>query len=156
MRMFLVVMGLVIIITTACGPPQTPISESVSSANPIQPDESRVARLLSEDSAVSILQTYLQECVLSWDVEYEPPIWKPEREMQRGAPVPSEQEQRWWMNLATGAIGGIAWSAQYHGVTELPNAFDYQGNKISAETWVVIGPGFRRAGSELAIVPGRW
>ena len=150
MRIFLVATGLIIIIAlTACGSHSTLVPESAPRTSKLRPEESRPALLLSEDSAVSILQAYLQDCVLSWDVEHES-LTALEREMERGAPVPSEQEKKWWMDLATGATGGIAWSARYHGVTELS-----LGN-ISAETWVVIGPGFERAGSELAIVPGRW
>ena len=53
------------------------------------------------------------------------------------------------MDLATGTTGEIAWSASYHGVTEVP------GTTKRAETWVVLGPGLEEAGSQL-VVTGRW
>lgn len=60
------------------------------------------------------------------------------------------------MDLATGTNGDFAWSASYHGVTEVPNTANLMpGTNTEAETWVVIGPGLERAGSQF-VVPGRW
>ena len=150
MQIFLVVMCLIAMAMMACGP-STAALKSDPSASPKQPKESSPALLLSEDSAISILQTFLQECVLSWDVEHESYSGK---KMQRGKPVPPEQEKKWWIGLATGEIRDIAWSARHHGVTELP--YPYGSLTGVAETWVAIGPGFERAGSDLKTVPGRW
>ena len=142
MRVFLVTISLAVLALAGCESIVSPTSESTSNNGLVQSEEPRSGLLLSEDSAISILQSYLQECVLSWNVEHESII---QHEMKRGAPVPSAQEQRWWLDLAMGATGELDWSAQYHGVTP-----------EGAETWVVIGPGFRRAARELAIVSGRW
>ena len=148
-------MPFTLILIMACtSEPDEPKPTETPSA---QIEESRPAFLLSEESAVSIVQTYLQECVLSWNVEYEPvfpdlPYLR--RDMKRGAPLPSEQEQRWWMDLAIGTAGDIVWSARYYGA-ELD--YDVRGNPVAeVETWVVIGLGFERAGSGLVTVPGRW
>ena len=63
----------------------------------------------------------------------------------------------WLMDLAIRTNGEIVWSAKYHGVTELPNSFGREsGDMISSETWLVIGLGFKREGSDLETVPGRW
>ena len=180
MRMFLIAMCLLAMGLTACDTASAPISESGGSTGPVQLEESDPALLLSEDSAISIVQAFLQECVLSWSVEHAPPAsendaergtrtnngwdyeaWlaelRAERKMKRGAPLPSEQEQTWWMNLATGTARDVTWSAQYHGVTEIPNSFDrLSRDSINSETWIVVGPGFGRAGTELEVVPGRW
>ena len=150
MQMILVAALLVAIATMGCGPSAT-TSESDSGTSPQQSRDTGPALLLSEESAISILQHFLQECVLSWDVEYESYSG---RKMQRGKPVPREQEKKWWMGLAAGEIRDIAWSARHHGVTELP--YPYGSLTGVAETWVVIGPGLERAGSDLKTVPGRW
>ena len=151
MRIFLVAMCLVAIAMMACEP-STTATKSAPSTLPRATKEPSPALLLSEDSAISILQAFLQECVLSWDVEYESSFSG--RAMQRGAPVPSEQEKKWWMGLARGEIGEAVYSAQYHGVTELP--YPYSSLSSAVETWVVIGPGFDRPGGDLETVPGRW
>ena len=145
----LVTISLMVLALAGCEPIAPSSSESTSNDDSVQSENPRSdsGLLLSEDSAISILQTYLQECVMSWNVEYEtylPDIPYLRHEMERGAPVPSEQEQMWWLDLATGATGELDWSAQYHEATE------------DAEIWVVIGPGFKRAARELAVVPGRW
>ncbi len=139
MRIFLIALCTLTIAVIACDPTSTPIR------TPAQPAEPTPALLLTEDSAISILQSYLQECVLSWDIEYVVWFRGDELKMQRGRPLPSDQAQKWWMDLASGATGDIEWSAQFQGVTS-----------AGKERWVVIGPGFRRAASELIVVPGRW
>ena len=145
MQMILVAAFLVAIATIACGPSAT-TSESESSTNPNQSRGAGPALLLSEESAISILQAYLQECMLSWG--------GPNRfsTYNRANPL-SEQEKKLLkdllMDLATGENGNFEWSASYHGVTEIP------GTNTEAETWVVIGPGLERAGSHF-VVPGRW
>jgi hypothetical protein len=142
MRMILVAMSLVAIVMMGCGPSAT-TSESDSGTSPQQPGESDPALLLSEESAISIPQTFLQECVLSWDGAY----------AQQEA---EQQKKSWLMDLAIGTTGDFAWSARYHGVTEVPNTANIvTGTNEEAETWLVIGPGLEKAGSQV-VVPGRW
>ena len=144
MQMILVAAFLVAIVTMACGPLAT-TSESDSGTSPQQTEESDPALLLSEESAISILQTFLQECVFSWDKVYPNQI-----------PPAAQEKKSWLMDLATGTTGDLAWSASYHGVTEVPNTTNLiTGTNTEAETWLVIGPGLERAGSQL-VVPGRW
>ncbi len=194
MQMILVAVFLVAITTMACGPSAT-TSESDSGTSPQQPDESGPALLLSEESAISILQTFLQDCVLSWDRAYanqmssqmhsaKPTLFDRKEALRkanarrraelrgtvfptstpRPTPTPrppdplppSEQEKKSWLiDLATGTTGDFAWSASYHGVTEVPNSYTRAGTAIEAETWVVIGPSLERVESQLA-TPGRW
>ena len=143
MQMILIAAFLVAIAMIACGPSAT-TSESESSTNPNQSGDVRPALLLSEESAISILQAYLQDCLLGWDN-------LPGREN-----LPSEEKKSWLMDLATGTTGDFAWSASYHGVTEVPGtASRYKPEADTAETWLVIGPGLERAGSQV-VVPGRW
>jgi hypothetical protein len=142
MQMILVAAFLVAIATIACGPSAT-TSESDSGTSPQQPEESGPALLLSEESAISILRAFLQDCVLGWDN-------LPDRKN-----LPSEENKSRLIDIATGTTGDIVWSASYHGVTEVPNSYTRAGTAIEAETWVVIGPGFERARSQLA-APGRW
>ena len=143
MRMMLVAMTLSTIAMIACGPSAT-ASESDSGTSPKQPGESNPALLLDEESAISILQHFLQECVLSWDRAYENRI-----------PPSAQEKKSWLMDLATGTSGDFEWLASYHGVTEVPNTANRAGFNLEAETWVVIGPGLERAESQLAS-PGRW
>ena len=146
MQMILVAMSLVAIVMMGCGSSAT-TSESESNTTPEQPEESGPALLLSEESAISILRAYLQECVLSWA--------GPNRfsTYNRANPL-SEQEKEGLrdllIDLATGENGDFEWAASYHGITEVSNA----ANRM-AETWVVIGPGLETAGSPI-VVPGRW
>ena len=70
MQMILVAAFLIAITTMACGPSDT-TSESDSGTSTQQPEAFDPALLLSEESAISILQAYLQECVLGWDSAYE-------------------------------------------------------------------------------------
>ena len=157
-------------------------TESESSANPKQSEQSGPTLLLDEASAMSILQAYLQECVLGWDDAYADliasrrgfalsaqsygqsmdPLYKrtPEPTI---TPVPTEaynlpqsaqMKKSWLMKLATGTVEGVAWSASYHGVTEVPKLHAGYGPSKS-ETWVVIGPGFDRP-DNASVVPGRW
>ena len=142
MRIFLIAICLTTIVLTACDITSAPVSESGGSTSPTQVEESGPALLLSEDSAISILQSYLQECVLSWDVEYVSS--PPGQEMKRAAPIPSVPQKKWWMDLATGSAGSIAWSAQFHDKT------------TGGESWVVIGVGLARSETGLVAVPGRW
>ena len=164
-RISLLSIFLVSITILACGPATT-TSEPDFSTGPKPHVESDPALLLSEDSAISILQTFLQECVLSWDITYRDQL----SEIARGirlarlhgntfeAPAstlvrpPPEHEQKWWMDLATGEIGDFVWSARHHGNTELPGNL----KRAVAETWVIEGPGFERRGSNLEIRSGRW
>ena len=146
MRVILVAMSLVAIAMMSCGPSATP-SESGSGTSPQQPGESKPALLLDEESAISILQAFLLECLLYWDRGYS---------NQGNEIPPSAQEKKsWLMDLATGTSGDFEWSASYHGVTEVPNTANLAGFNLEAETWVVIGPGLERAESQL-VVPGRW
>ncbi len=177
MRMILVVMSLFAIATMACGPSAT-TSESDSGASPQQPEESGPALLLSEESAISILQTFLQDCVLGWDDAYKGqqisrdtgrkqaaqysrasgtvvPTYTPRPPDQYRLPQSEQEKKSWLIDLATGTTGDFARSASYHGVTEVPNSYTRAGTAIEAETWVVIGPGLERAGSQSA-APGRW
>lgn len=171
MQMTLVAMCLVAIAMMACGPSAMPtVSESY--ASPEQAREPNPSLLLDEESAISILQTFLQDCVLSWDGAYAGQIRKARadhfrardfsRSMGTVIPTstplspadyqlpPSAQEKKSWLtDLASGTTGAIVWSAQYHGVTELGRT------ETEAETWVVIGPGLERAKSQLS-THGRW
>lgn len=165
----LVIVFFAAIAMMACGPSDTP-TESDSSASPKQSEQSGPARLLDEASAISILQAYLQECALDWDDIYERKKRgafyhrEYERKMGRVVPTlapadyqlpPSDQEkQSWLMGLATETVEGVAWSASYHGVTEVPKGYSPAG-PARAETWVVFGPGFDRPDST-SVVPGRW
>ncbi len=139
----LVVVFFVAIAIMACRPSAMP-TESESSASPKQSEQSGPALLLDEASAISILQAYLQECLHNWDEVY-----------PGGIPQAAQEEQSWLMGLATGTVDGIAWSASYHGVTEVPNRYSLRGTAIEAETWLVIGPGVERADSR-SVVSGRW
>ena len=142
MRALTVTISMMVLVILACDTSSTSEMESVSSTRQMSPGETSAGFLLTEDSAVSILQNYLQECVLSWRVEHESPVlgW----EMERGRPLPSEREQRWWMDLASAAIGEIEWSAEYY------------GSSGGSETWVVVGPGLKRGEGDFAVVSGRW
>ena len=143
MQIFLVVMSLMLMATMACDPASTPVPESFSTSKPPQPTIHLPALLLSEDSAISILQTFLQECVLNWDRSY-------------AHQEADQQKKSWLMDLATGTTGDFAWSTSYHGVTEVPDTANrVTGTNEEAETWLVIGPGLERAGSQV-VVPGRW
>ena len=143
MRVFLVAMCLVAISSVACGPSAT-TSEYGPGASPQPPEKSGPALLLDEESAISILQAFLLECVLNWDKGYSNEI-----------PQSAQEKKSWLMDLATGTSGDFEWSASYHGVTEVPNTANLAGFNLEAETWVVIGPGLERAESQL-VVPGRW
>lgn len=145
MQMTLATMFLVAIAMMACGPSALP-TESGSSTNSAQPEESDPALLLDEKSAISILQTFLHECLLGWDAVYSP----------NQIPTSEQEKKSWLMDLATGTSGEFDWSASYHGVTEVPDTANrITGTTTEAETWLVIGPGLERAGSQL-VVPGRW
>lgn len=143
MRTLLVAGFLVAIALVACGPTAMP-TESESTSNQEQPEESGPALLLSEESAISILQAFLHDCVLGWDN-------LPDREN-----LPSKENRSWLIDIANGTAGDVVWSANYHGVTEVPNSTNVlTGTNTEAETWVVIGPGLERAGGQV-VVPGRW
>ena len=177
MQIMLVAAFLVAIAMLGCGPSAT-TSESESNTTPQQPEESGSALLLSEESAISILQHFLQECVQSWDDAYKGqqisndawrnraarfsrelgtvvPTYTPRPPDQYRLPQSEQEKKSWLSDLATGTTGGIVWSASYHGVTEVPNTANRAGINLEAETWVVIGPGLERAGSQSA-APGRW
>ena len=175
----LVIVFFAAIAMMACGPSDMP-AESKSDASPKQ---SGPALLLDESSAISILQAYLQECLRGWDGVYASRTkveihratreafydkhyrrnWMTPRPPLTYAPVPSDElqlppseqeKQSWLMGLATGTVEGVAWSASYHGVTEVPKGYSPTG-PARTETWVVIGPGFDRPDSPSS-VPGRW
>ena len=135
--------SLVAIATMACGPSST-TSGSDSGASPQPPEKSGPALLLDEESAISILQAFLLECVLNWDKGYSNEV-----------PPSAQEKKSWLMDLATGTSGEFEWSAIYHGVTEVPDTANRAGYNLEAETWVVIGPGLERAESQ-SVVPGRW
>ena len=167
----LVTISLMGLALAGCEPIAPSASESTSNDDSVQSENPRSGSglLLSEDSAISILQTYLQDCVLRWDTVYKARLaeredsialwgemfsWTPPPPI---APTPSERVKMWLMDLAIRTNGEIVWSAKYHGVTELPNSFGREsGDMISSETWLVIGLGFKREGSDLETVPGRW
>ena len=178
MQIILVAAFLIAVATMACASPAaTLVSDSASSSQ--QPEESGPALLLDEESAISILQTYLQECLFGWDDAYvgqetavrarimsgaelrrlytrEPgPTFTPLPPPPARLPQSEQQKNSWLMDLATGATGDIVWSASHHGIAEVPNAFTRAGTAIESETWVVIGPGLKGPGSESA-APGRW
>ena len=142
MRVILVATFLISIVTMACGASAI-TSESDSGASPQQSEESGPALLLSEESAISILQSFLQECVLGWDNQ------------SGGESLPSEESKSRLIDIAAGTTGDIVWSARFHGVTKVPGRFTHQGNLLEEETWVVIGPGFAREEAQL-VVPARW
>ena len=166
----LVTISLMVLALAGCEAVAPSASEPTSNDDSVQSEKPRSGSglLLSEDSAISILQTYLQDCVLRWDTVYKARLaereasialwgemsWTPPPAI---APTPSERVKMWLMDLAIRTNGEIVWSAKYHGVTELPNSFDLlSGDTISSETWLVIGLGFKRDGSDLEPVPGRW
>ena len=189
-QIILVAAFLIAVATMACASPAATL-ESDSASNSQQPEESGPALLLDEESAISILQTYLQECVISWDEAYAKQMARARvrsfsmaerREIARRGNVrrraelkgtvfptitprptstpdplpPSEhQKKTWLMDLATGTTGDFVWSASYHGIAEVPHVYSRRGTAIERETWVVIGPGLTRAGSESA-TRGRW
>jgi hypothetical protein len=161
------VTSLMVLALAGCEPTAPSASEPTSNDDSVQSEKPRSGSglLLSEDSAISILQTYLQDCVLRWDTVYkalladredsiavwgEGSSWIP----PAVAPIPSDRVKMRLMDLAIRTNGEIVWSAKYHGVTELPDSFDF--DRQSSETWLVIGPGFKREGSDLETVPGRW
>ena len=177
----LVVVFFVAIAIMACRPSAMP-TESESSASPKQSEQSGPALLLDEASAIVILQTYLQECVLSWDRVYAKRAITSEMSRRSQArrsaeirslrgtfsptstpaplptastlPQPEQEKQSVLMGLATGTVEGVAWSATYHGVTEVPKLVARYGPS-KAETWLVIGPGFNGPDTS-SVVPGRW
>ena len=177
LQMILVAAFLIAITTMACRPSAT-TSESDSGTSTQQPEASDPALLLSEESAISILQDYLQECVLGWDGAYEGQITEARAHRFRArsfsrsmgtvfptstplSPVdyqlpPSEQQKKSWLiDLASKTTGDIVWSASHHGIAEVPNVYSRIRTAIEAETWVVIGPGLERSGGASA-APGRW
>ena len=178
MQIILVAAFLIAVATMACASPAATL-ESDSASSSQQPEESGPALLLDEESAISILQTYLQECLFGWDDAYvgqetavrtrimsgaelrrlytrEPgPTFTPLPPPPDRLPQSEQQEKSWLMDLATGATGDIVWSASYHGIAEVPNALTRARTAIESETWVVIGPGLKGPGSESA-APGRW
>ena len=164
----LVTISLMVLALAGCEPTAPSASEPTSNDDSVQSEKPRSGSglLLSEDSAISILQTYLQDCVLRWDTVYKARLadrensialwgemysWTPPPAI---APIPSDRVKMRLMDLAIRTNGEIVWSAKYHGVTELPDSFDF--DRQSSETWLVIGLGFKREGSDLETVPGRW
>ena len=145
MQSYLTMMGIVIfaaIAMMACGPSVMP-TDSESNSNPSNREQSGPVLLLDEASAISILQAYLKECVLGWEKGYED--YEKSRKAWWPTKIKPEQEkQSWLMDLATGTVGGVAWTASYHGVTEVPELYVYNRGfgPSKSETWVVIGPGF--------------
>ena len=186
MQIILVAAFLVAIATITCGPSATtPVPDS--GTGPQSTEKSGPALLLDEESAISILQTFLQDCVLSWDTTHagrirffrsdamrafhygeemdrirtrEPrtprPTFTPLPPEAYQLPSSAREKQSWLIDLATGTTGDFVWSANYHGVTEVPISTNpVRGSNTKAETWVVIGPGLDRSGSQSA-TPGRW
>ena len=70
MQIILVAAFLITVATMACASPAATL-ESDSGSSSQQPEESGPVLLLDGESAISILQTYLQECVIGWDEAYE-------------------------------------------------------------------------------------
>ena len=73
MRVFLVAVFSFAMAMLGCGPAAMP-TESELSTNSEQPEESGPALLLSEESAISILQVYLQECLQDWEKRWNGPL----------------------------------------------------------------------------------
>ena len=119
----------------ACGPSESDPDASPK-PSPEQSGKSSRVLLLSEESAITILQSYLQGCLGRWS----------DNDVEQDAAIHS-----WLMGLATGTIGDIVWSARYHGVAEHPDPYV----QAKVETWVVIGPGLE-GGESRIVVPGRW
>ena len=125
MQIVLVVASLIAVTTMACASPAATL-ESDSASSSQQPEESGPALLLDEESAISILQTYLQECLFGWDDAYvgqktaargrgmraaelrrlytrEPgPTFTPLPPPPDRLPQSEQQKKSWLMDLATG------------------------------------------------------
>ena len=165
MQITLVAVFLIAVATMACASPAATL-ESDSASSSQQPADSGPALLLDEESAISILQTYLQECVISWDEAYANQMARARvqsismaerREILRRSnarlsaelrgtvfptntprpastpdqlPQSEQQKKSWLMDLATGTTGDFVWSASYHGIAEIPNAFTRAGTAI--------------------------
>ena len=134
MRIIIVVAFLIGIATMACAPSAT-TSESESNTTPEKPREPSPSLLLDEQSAIGILQSYLQQCLLNGH---------------------RRQKESWLMDLATGTIGDIDWSASHHEISTVPGVFSRKGTAVEVESWVVVGPGLQRAGGESSATHGRW
>ena len=131
-----------LLVSLACGPSSDSAATPTSTTN--QP-----TFLLSETSATSIVQSYLRDCVLSWDTP-SPHQSSSFFEVTRGGPVPGNRGQ--WLDVATGARGP-GWSAQYYGTARPPN----RPRSQDSESWLVIGVGFKKtAEGNLEITQGRW
>ena len=172
MQIILVAAFLIAVATMACASPAATL-ESDSASSSQQPEDPGSALLLDERSAISILQSYLHDCLLDWDETHAFRVANGMRMATQTAyfrgsgryasmltPTPtfvppppeqlpaSEQEKKsWLMDMAIGTAGSIIWSAQYYGTTQL--------GRTEAETWIVIGPGLQITESQLA-APGRW
>ena len=192
MRIIIVVAFLIGIATMACAPSAT-TSESESNTTPEKPREPSPSLLLDEQSAIGILQSYLQECALGWDKAYAKQMARvrtrvrpsmaemrertrkynsrlsaelkgtvfptnPPRPTSTPDPLPQSEQQKksWLMDLATGTIRDMDWSARHIGIAEVPGVFSRKGTAVEVESWVVVGPGLQRAGGESVVTQGRW
>ena len=133
---------LILLLSLACEPSSGPTTMPTPTTN-------QSTFLLSEASAISIVQSYLQGCVLSWDTP-SPHQSSSVLKVTRGGPVPGNRGQ--WLDVATG-VRGPNWSASYYGTAQHPRSVVPQ----ESESWLVIGVGFSRtAEGELEINQGRW
>ena len=199
MRIIIVVAFLIGMATMACAPSAT-TSESESNTSPEQSRESSPSLLLDEQSAIGILQGYLQECTFGWDKAYAKqmaerhqrlrtanarsrrfaetwgtlfPTSTPPRRFAGSwgtvfptltslppesfqLPQSEQQKKSWLMDLATGTIRDMDWSARHIGIAEVPGVFSRKGTAVEVESWVVVGPGLQRVGGESVVTQGRW
>ena len=181
MRMILVAMSLVAIVMMGCGP-SARTSESDSGTSPQQPEESGPALLLHEESAISILQVYLQDCLDGWDSVHANRVKAQMRSAAREAYYKenprSRPSGRWavltpeprltfaplqpsQLRLPPSEQQKKSWLMDLAtGTTgDLLWSAQYHGvtelDRTEYEIWVVIGQGLERAESQLA-TPGRW
>ena len=181
LQMILVAAFLIAITTMACRPSAT-TSESDSGTSTQQPEASDPALLLSEESAISILQTFLQDCLHGWDSKYANRVEARMRSAAREAYYKenprSRPSGRWaWMTpeppltfaplqlsqlqLPPSEQEKRAWLMDLAtGTSEgISWSAQYYGvtelGRTGYEIWVVIGPGLERAESQL-VTPGRW
>lgn len=126
-RLLMASLGIFAIVSVACGP-------TSATDNPVQPTEP--VTLLTSDTAVSILRSYLIDCKLGPGAKS----------------YPDEISPDWW-NLDNWDM-----SARYYGMSEWGNVNAPNLRVVrELEAWVVTGPGLDRLESgDLARSPGTW
>ena len=114
------VTSLMVLALAGCEPTAPSASEPTSNDDSVQSEKPRSGSglLLSEDSAISILQTYLQDCVLRWDTVYKALLADREDSIAvwgegsplippAVAPIPSDRVKMRLMDLAIRTNGEI-------------------------------------------------